>query len=187
MTGMFCKRIVMAVVAGLGLAFALPVHAANPAIIERLSKEPTTLFDSGMKRLRLFALEAATRIAPKSAPVVTTRVWYKADIGSVEIRYVFRAPTDTPSGKQCQALHAQAVSEVFSVETLAYLVNISPRERIIRRLGLIFGHEPLESGKEVVAVGERLSEITFLEIVYIDVQGDVAQSCRNAVAVRPRQ
>jgi hypothetical protein len=59
MTGMFCKRIAMAVVAGFGLALALPADAANPPVIERLSKEPTTLFDSGMKRLRLFAEKLA--------------------------------------------------------------------------------------------------------------------------------
>jgi hypothetical protein len=187
MTGMFCKRIAMAVVAGFGLALALPADAANPPVIERLSKEPTTLFDSGMKRLRLFALEAATRIAPRSSPVLTTRVWYKADTGTIEIRYVFRTPTDTPSTKQCQALHVQAVNEVFSVETLSYSANISPREGVIRRLGLIFAHEPIESGNEAIAVGERLSEITFLEIVYIDAQGEVTQSCRSDVATRPRQ
>jgi len=187
MTGIFCKWMAAAMVSGFALASAPSSHAAAPPVIERLSKEPTTLFDSGMKRLRLFALEAANRIAPKSAPVLATRVWYKADTGTIEIRYVFRAPTDTPSTKQCQSLHTQAVNEVFSVETLSYSVNISPRERVVRRLGLIFAHEPMESGKEAIAVGERLSEITYLEIVYIDAQGDVTQSCRNGVAARPRQ
>jgi len=168
-----------------------PAEAAPPPIIDRLAKESTTLFDMGMKRLRRLVLDAAVRISsPGTAantPAPASRVWYRADTATIEILFQFRISGAPPTAQQCMETRRRAITDTFSIGRTIYTVNLSFGERVRRRLGLIFAHEPLESGKEVIAIGERLSELTFVEISYIDARGDIVQRCRDGAAAQPPQ
>ena len=167
-----------------------PAEAAGepmPPVIDRLYKEPTTLFDMGMKRLRSASFDAAARITAPSERTPTSRVWYRVETQSIEIRFEVLARVDQPSPRLCQETRTRLLTEVFAIGRTAYFLNLSRAERIRRRLGLIFAHEPLTDGKEVVAVGQSLAEHTFLEVAYVDGRGGTLQSCRAAVAAAEPQ
>jgi hypothetical protein len=169
---------------------ATPAGAAGepmPPVIDRLYKEPTTLFDMDMKRLRSAAFDAAARMTAPSERTPTSRVWYRVETQSIEIRFEVVARVDQPSPRLCQETRTRLLTDVFSIGRTAYSLNLSRAERIRRRLGLIFAHEPLTDGKEVIAVGQSLAEHTFLEVAYVDGRGATLQSCRAAVAATEPQ
>ncbi len=174
-------------VTALFVAAAPGMAADMPAVIDRLYKEPTTLFDMGMKRLRAAAFDAAVRTTAPSQRTPLSRVWYRTDTQSIDIRFEIRAGAEPPTERLCQETRTLLVNEIFSIGRTAYAVNLSRAERVRRRLGLIFAHEPLDSGNEVIAVGQRLAELTYVEIVYVDAKGTALHSCRTSLAVSERQ
>lgn len=186
-TVLFHRRAVLLAAVVLATALATPSIAAEPAVIERLASEPTTLFDMGMKRLRSLALEATLRITAPSDQATTSRVWYRTETKSIEIRFELRVSAQPIGEPLCRETQTRVINETFSIGRTAYLVNLSRAERVRRRLGLIFAHEPIESGKDAIAIGERLAELTFVEIAYLDRLGAVQQSCRISLAVSERQ
>ena len=164
-----------------------PAEAAPPPIIDRLAKESTTLFDMGMKRLRRLALDAAQRFTPPGASTTTSRVWYRPETATIELLFQMRSPQTPPTAQQCLEARRRAISETFLIGRTLYATNLSFGERVRRRLGLIFAHEPLQNGKEVIAIGERLAELTFVEVAFIDPQGNVVRNCRDGAAAQPPQ
>lgn len=161
--------------------------ALPPPVIERLSREPTTLFDMGMKRLRRLALEATTRLAPVGGKPPSARVWYKPDSGTIEIRFEAPLPATPVLGQSCNDYRARAIRETLAIYRVAYPVNLSYSERVRRRFGLLFAHEPLLSGTEAIAVGQKLAELTFVTLAYMDSAGAQTLSCRGPLVAPTRQ
>lgn len=168
------------------LLFDLPaigaVSASEPVIIERLRQEPSTLFDVGMKRLRRAALDAALRITAPTDRPTTSRVWYKPDTGTIEVRFDIYSRIHPVSKQTCWDVRARAIRETFSIGRTSNIVTISFDARIKRRLGQFFAHEVVDNVNEIISTGQRLAEITNLEVVFVNSPDVVAVNCRASLA-----
>ncbi len=161
-----------------------PASAELPVVLQNLQNTPATLFDIGIKQLRRQALNGAARLSFKSGPSPTTRVWMSKDSGTIEILYLYSVESDAiiaPTAQFCARIRAAALKEVFQIGSTAYDIELSDEARIARRLGSYFSSEPVRGSKEAIAIGQRLSELTYLEVRIADNKSNESVTCRGPV------
>ena len=177
-------RMLVPPLAAATLLTAPPSAAEDPEVIKRLRLAPVTIFDSGLKRLRRSAMDAANRLqkAPGTGP--QTRVWYDPKGGTIEIEFRFAAAPQaaTVTKEQCQEMRRAAIRETFDVGKTIYTTPLSFEERVRRRLANFFVLEPVETVKEVVAMGQRMARLTYLRITVAGAKDDLSVTCRGTVA-----
>jgi len=159
--------------------------AQDPEIIKRLRGETVTVFDAGIKRLRRAALEASERLSSAAEPGPKTRVWYDVNTGTIEIEFRFTNPTGDKaalSRARCIEKHKAAIREIFKIGKTIYAVPFTFDERVRRRLGALFSLEPVQNVNEGIALGQRMSELTFLRIEIAEPQNIQTISCRDRIA-----
>lgn len=169
------------------LAFSQVADAADPTVIEHLRKEPTTLFDIGMKRLRAAALDAAARINARQDGHAAARVRYEPEPQIIGIRFEVTGSAVDLTPRVCQEFRAAVIRDTFAVNRTVFSGDLSFTERIRRRLGLIFAHEPVGSGIEHIAIGQRLAEVTVVEVVLARPDGGGRVSCRGSLVAPDRR
>lgn len=166
------------------LAGPAPATATEPEVILRLQKEFPTRFDLGMSRLRRAAIDAAPRLAAGSPFDPLVRVWYDPKVGTIEIRFRFEGLAgDALTMERCGEMRKTAIRETFRVGRTFYAQPMSFDERVRRRLGSQFAREPVNGAKEVIALGQRLAELTYLGVALVDGAGGRTITCRARVAV----
>lgn len=137
-----------------------------------------------MKQLRHQVLNAAVRLSSKSGPSPSARVWMSKENGTIEILYLYSVTPDaviTPTADSCSRLRATALKQIFRIGKTVYDVELSDEARIARRLGSYFVGEPVRGSKEAIAMGQRLSELTNLEVRIADDTSNTSFSCRAPV------
>jgi len=159
--------------------------ADEPEVIKRLRGEKVSVFDAGMKRLRQAALVASGRLS--SAAQVGPRVGVRYDdkTGFIEVQFRYTDPNGNDvvySKDRCTEMHKAAIRETFNIGRTFYTIQLTFDERVRRRLGLLFSHEPIQSVKEVVALGQRLSELTFLLVEIVGPKDIRIAFCRDRIA-----
>ncbi|NQV43716.1 MAG: hypothetical protein HQ501_02340 [Rhodospirillales bacterium] len=161
-----------------------PASAELPVVLQNLQNTPATLFDIGMKQLRRQALNGAVRLSFKSGPSPTSRVWMSKDTGTIEILYLYSVESDAiiaPTAQFCARIRAAALKEIFQIGLTAYDIELSDEARIARRLGSYFSSEPARGSKDSIAMGQRLSELTYLEVQITDNELNKTVTCRGSV------
>jgi len=162
-----------------------PAAADEPEVIKRLRGEKVSVFDAGMKRLRQAALTASGRLSSAAQPGPRVGVRYDDKTGIIEIEFLFTDPNGNAvvySKDRCMEMHKTAIRETFNIGRTIYAVPLTFEERVRRRLGLLFSHEPIQNVKEVVALGQRLSQLTFLRVEIVGRKNIRIASCRGRVA-----
>lgn len=161
--------------------------AEDPPVIKRLRTEPATLYDIGIKGLRRLAVEAADTVVGIPGSKTTVAVRYGTDEGIIRIAFSVRVHDNEPTDyteAACFAKRRDALLATFKVGTLSYAGVVSVEERIRRRLGAQFAHEPTtDKATETVAVGERLSEMTTFEMILVGRASHKLKSCIAPVTV----
>ncbi len=132
-----------------------------------LQKESTTLFDVGMKRLRTAALDTVSKMVAKPGQQPTTSVKYQHDAGIIDI--LFNLQTENADNMetlrlQCVDKRRSTLLRMFRVGLTDYTSQLSISERLRRRIGNQFAHEPISSVKEVLSLGEQLGLITYFTV-----------------------
>ena len=78
-------------------------------------------------------------------------------------------------------MRANAIKEIFSVASLYYSSPISVEARIQRRLALMFSREPIVNNAAYIGLGERLAELTAVELEYGSISSPgIKFTCRAA-------
>lgn len=106
------------------------------------------------------------------------------DSGTIEILYLYSVESDAiiaPTAQFCARIRAAALKEVFQIGSTAYDIELSDEARIARRLGSYFSSEPVRGSKEAIAIGQRLSELTYLEVRIADNKSNESVTCRGPV------
>lgn len=158
-------RISFAVLVGTVMVSARPVPAADPPVIEMLRREPTTLFDMGIKRLRRAALDTALRMTTRDGRNTLARVRYAPERPAIEIRLETTAPEAQHTARGCQDIRIAAIRDMFSIGRTAYAQPLSFSEQLRRRLGLIFAHDPIGADTAYITIGQRVAEITRVDVL----------------------
>jgi len=162
-----------------------PATADEPEVIKRLRGEKVTIFDAGMKRLRQAALTASGRLSSVAQAGPKVGVRYDDKTGIIEIEFRYTDPSGNPAiytKARCAEMQKAAITETFNISRTFYTIPITFDERVRRRLGLLFSHEPIQSVKEVVALGQRLSELTFLLVEIVSPKNIRIAFCRDRIA-----
>lgn len=168
-----------------GASLVVPAVGQELEIFRNLRSEPVSLFDYGVKALRRLALEAASRMAVAGEAVPTVQVGYSDKTSTIEIQFVLPPPATAGaklSPQVCEELRKALIRETFKIGRTAYDVPLSVEERVRRRLAMQFAHEIVQTVKETVALGERLSELTFFEVKLTGRDAASGISCRSPVA-----
>lgn len=159
-------------------------QAQQKGIVSFLQKEPMTQFDAGMKSLRRQALDAAARLTNSTQAKVTSSIGFKADRSIIEIVFVFNQPPGgaSPTREKCVELRRKAITDMLRIGRSEYGSELSVPERIRRRIGGQFAHEPTTTMSEVISIGEWLSAMTYFEVL-LRIEGDTTStlSCRDLV------
>jgi len=137
--------------------------AQNGDIFDRLQKEPVSLFDSGIKRLRSSVQFAADRLSPPSDPKAQFRVFFDPETRRLIVRFDIGTSSSDITQAACWERRVAAIKETFAIGRTRYTVPISVEGRIQRRLGVMFSSEP-STDKTIVAAGQRLAELTIVEV-----------------------
>ncbi len=191
----YLKKPVGLAIGAFSMAFVLFLSVAKSSetrgdsnIISYLRQEPTTLFDAGMKRLRRSAMEAARRMSAPADQPVKSRVWYKPDSRTIEVRFTTTTPSKSVDEQSCWDARARIIREVLQIGTTAYRSDITYSERIRRRIGLMFAHESSAQADEIFSesgdiskIGKELSRILNFEIEYVTKQNSLMVTCRDPV------
>lgn len=165
---------------------AMPATASGQqkGILSYLQKEPMTLFDAGMKSLRRQALDATVRLSATTQAKVTSRLSYKVDQEIIEFVFVFAFPSGSaaPTRDKCVELRRKAITDMLRIGRTEYDSALSVPERIRRRIGGQFAHEPTTSMSEVISIGEWIGAMTHFAVV-LKVDGDGAQplTCQDVI------
>lgn len=133
-----------------------------------LQNEPTTLFDMGIKRLRSAVLRTASQMIAKKGVKPTSSVRYKDSPGIIELEFnlITESSGDMDTLRQeCIKYRRDSIIRVFQIDQASFNIQLSLKERIRRRLGAQFAHEPIASVKETLSLGEQLGEITYFSVI----------------------
>jgi len=168
------------------LAFPGNLAAAEePEVIKRLRDEKVTVFDAGIKRLRQAALIASSRLSSVAQRGPLMRVQYDDKTAFIEIEFRYTDPSESAveySKDRCIAMRRAALTETFNIGRTVYTIPLTFDERVRRRLGMIFSTEPIQNIKDVIALGQRLSELTFLSVDVVGPKNIGIVSCRERIA-----
>lgn len=158
--------------------------AEPPVVVRNLQGVSLTMFEFGIKSLRRSALDASLRFASPAEPGPAVRVWYDATNNRIELLFDFRTadPLAAQSRPHCLDKRRLAILETFKINRIDSIDLSSPEQRIRRRLGMLFSSELQTNGNEVLALGERLAEMTFVEVEIIGRKPGVKTACRGTVA-----
>ena len=115
------------------------------------------MLDFGLKRLRSAALQAAHKLAQPSDPNPQTHVAFDAENREIQIQFFVVTPIENLTSTVCLQKRQTALMETFLIGSTAYVVQLSDTQRVIRRLGAMFTHEPADSPTAVRAMGERIA------------------------------
>ncbi|NQU55626.1 MAG: hypothetical protein HQ513_00225 [Rhodospirillales bacterium] len=158
------------------MAASGPAPAQENDVFDRLQKEPVTLFDLGIKRLRSSARIAADRLSPPSDPKVKFRVFFDQENRRLVVRFEVGTFSRDVSQAACWERRVAAIKETFAIGRTRYTVTISVEERIRRKLGVMFSREP-STDKNMIALGQRLAELTIVEVILRGTGPKVSVSC----------
>lgn len=168
-------------VAGLVVPGALHAQQIRGAL-ERLQKQPMTLFDAGMKSLRRQALDTADRLSAQSGMDVTASVVFLSSDPAIKISFAFKTPKVNRSDELallCPQVRRDAILKMFRVGLANYQTNLSVSERIRRRIGGQFAPEPISSLSETIALGEQIGQMTYFEVSLVSTENpDIKASCQ---------
>ncbi len=168
----------------LGAAFSGNTATAQDGDpFERLSSQPVTLLDAGIKRVRANARLGARRLTPATGPQAQFRVFFDRELRRLEIRFAVETAPENLNERYCWARRAVAIRETFSVGATSYALSLSDEERVKRRLGSLFSREPDTTEREMIALGQRLADSTFVELRLRNPASEMPVTCR-AVAYR---
>lgn len=152
----------------LGTMMFVPASMAQQrGALTYLQKEPMTLFDAGMKSLRRLALDGAEKVSVASGLPTTSRVSYKDSEARITIAFEFTVKaTETPEKmrKDCAEYRRKSILRMFRIGRSDYGFELSVSERIRRRIGGQFAHEPTISMTETIALGEQLGNLTYFQV-----------------------
>lgn len=138
-----------------------------PTIFPYLQKEPMTLFDAGMKSLRRLALDTAQVLSAPPDVSAASNVTYNVTVNQIDIHYhvtIEDAKSIESLRQQCISTRKDAILRMFRVGLTDYASQLSVPERIRRRIGGQFAHEPSGSLQETERLGERLALLTFVAV-----------------------
>lgn len=147
-----------------------------------LKSEPMTLFDAGMKTIRKQAFETAAYFSARPHLDATASVTYKPTLQNIEVVLDIDSEAEV-NKKRCLDLRKQAILKMLRLTVSSASTSETIRERILRRLGGQFAHEPHGSFHEFVALGERLAKATYYSIKLSE-KGDpsITVTCRGLIA-----
>jgi len=161
------------------LLFIYPVQAGAQGqdniagVFEYLHKEPMTLFDAGMKSLRRLAMDTAVDLTAKTGGKVTSSVSFSPTTRQIEIGLNLKTSEDLEIAamrQKCVELRKAAILRMFRVgvsdiqSALDGASQLSTTERIRRRIGAQFAHEPSGSYGAFQTLGDRISLVTFFTL-----------------------
>jgi len=155
---------------------------SGQGIITYLQKEPVTLFDLGMKRLRSAALDTVAKMTPKPGMEPLTSVRYDHATGLIEITYNLKV--EATGGieqlrQRCVEDRMSIILKMFRVGLTDFTSLLSVTERIQRRIGAQFTHEPIASTKEALSLSEHLGQIAYTTLTLTNVADpNISVSCR---------
>jgi len=146
------------------VTMAAPTPVVADDIFDRLKTEPVTMLDFGLKRLRSAALQAARKLAQPSDPAPQIRVAFDSEKREIQIQFFIYTGSEHFNDAACLQKRQFAIKETFLIGSTAYVVPLSDSQKMIRRLGAMFTHEPAESPTAVRAMGERLAQSTYFKV-----------------------
>lgn len=156
-----------------------------PTVFPYLQKEPMTLFDAGMKSLRRLALDAASSLSTSLDVKVTANVTYNATVNQINIFYhvtIDDAKSLESLRQQCITTRKDAILKMFRIGLSEYATQLSVPERIRRRIGGQFAHEPSGSMQESEHLGDRLAPLTYVSVkIETTNQPTIDTTCRALV------
>ncbi len=148
----------------LWVLISTPAPLAADDVFDRLKTDPVTMLDFGLKQLRSAARQAARKLVQPPDTTPQTRVAFDAEKREIQIQFFINSQTEQFTEASCFQKRQIALRETFLIGSTAYVLPLSDNQRIIRRLGVIFTHEPAESPTAVRAMGERIAQSTYLKI-----------------------
>lgn len=154
-----------------------PKSMAAEDVFDRLKTEPVTMLDFGLKRLRSAALQAARKLAQPSDPIPQTRVAFDAENREIQIHFFVVTPIENLTSATCLQKRHTALMEIFLIGSTAYVVPLSDTQRVIRRLGAMFTHEPAVSPTAERAMGERIAQSTHLKVTLSNTKNSTPIVC----------
>lgn len=168
------------------LALAIGILGGPPPadaedVFDRLSNEPVSMLDFGIKRLRGMAQQATRRIVLTSDPAAQTSVDFDAAKREVRILFVMKVRQDMLNQDTCRERRLSALKEVFALDAANFSGPISTEQLVIYRLGRMFTREPADKRDSVQAMGERMAESMMLQINLYDLSGNNPIICGGRV------
>jgi len=166
-----------AVLSGTALA-----QQSGQGIMTYLQQEPVTLYDLGMKRLRSAALDTIAKMTTKPGMEPLTLVRYDHAAGLIEITYNLKV--EAPGGieqlrQRCVDDRKSIILKMFRIGLTDFASLLSIPERIRRRIGAQFTHEPIASTKEALSLSEHLGQVTYTTLTLTNVADpNISVSCR---------
>lgn len=160
-------------------------HAAEKekGIFPYLHAEPVTLFDLGMKSLRRLALETVASVVSRPGRKGASRLFYDPALKTIEIVFTVSIDDDEKVSRlrqRCVELRRYMIRRMFNLGLTDYASPLSPEERVRRRLGAQFAHEPMGPAKEARSLGEQLAPLTFFGVTLATtVTPPVSVTCRG--------
>lgn len=177
-------RRLIAVILCLGISFfGKPSYAQelSEGVFKYLRSEPMTLFDAGMKSLRKQAIEVAAYFSAKPTLDATALVAYRSTEKQIEIVLGIETEAEVYH-KNCVDLRKQAILKMLRIGRSTVSSQMTMKERIERRLGGQFAHEPNDSTHEFVTLGSRLGERTYFSVKLSDKdEATTAITCRGLI------
>ena len=160
-----------------------PVAALAQAgdLFDGLAAQPVTLMDAGIKRVRAGAQTAAARLTTAVGPPAQYRVTFDNALRRLNVRFDVTVAPDKVNEGFCWARRGIAIREMFGVGAIRYSLKLSDEERVKRRLGVMFSREPETTEREIVALGQRLAESTYVELNLLTPASDASTACRAVV------
>ena len=155
--------------------------AAAQDIFDRLQREPVTVLDAGIKRLRAGALLAARRLHLRAAAKPRVTVAFDRATRRIDLRFAVRARGASPSLAGCHEYRVLAIKETFQTDAMNLGVPVSEEKKVALRLGRMFTLEPAETPNAVQAAGERLVQSVFLEMTLTATDGATPILCEGPV------
>lgn len=158
-----------------------PASAQQGDLFDHLATQPVTLLDAGIKRIRAGAQSAAKRLTTSAGPPSQYRVFFDRSLRQLEVRFDVTVDVDKANERFCWARRGIAIREMFGVGTVRHALALSDEERVRRRLGTMFTREPDTSERDVVALGQRMADSTFVELNLVSPKVETPVTCRAVV------
>lgn len=177
-TTVLAAALLLAAIAGFA---ALPAAAQTGDLFDSLAARPVTLLDAGIKRVRAGAQTAATRLTTAVGPPAQFRVTFDSTLRRLDVRFDVTVAPEKANEAFCWARRGIAIREMFSIGAIRYTLKLSDEERVRRRLGVMFSREPETTEREIVSLGQRLADLTYVELNLLTPTSETPVTCRAVV------